>query len=386
MARALRAIGAGLVWAAAACGPGTTVGDVSEIGADTDATDTDATDTAASEVIADVADGDAAPGASAWLEVRGHRITHADGRPFRGRGANLHDERSCSACSFAAREPAGVDRWADELIDGWHATLVRFLLSAKGAPYNEWEQQWRSLSDDPDYLEDVVANVTHMTGKGAYVLVTLFADPTMKTESTDYDSEWPGSAGDTNARYRLLAERFVDEPRVLFGLTNEPHTTRDHAPELAARYASAIATIREIEDVHGSAHHLVVVQAPEGWARDLGYFVDHPLEGDNIVYEIHPYNPAADFERLITTPAQTLPILIGEYGPAFMDESDIRALWALARALDIPHIAWNFHMRCPPNLLEDTATDGCGLAASTGYDFPRTAWGDLLHEELAKPW
>lgn len=47
---------------------------------------------------------------------------------------------------------------------------------------------------------------------------------------------------------------------------------------------------------------------------------------------------------------------------------------------------WVFHMRCPPNMLQDTASDGCGLDASTGYEFPRTAWGDLLHDHLQTPW
>ena len=37
-------------------------------------------------------------------------------------------------------------------------------------------------------------------------------------------------------------------------------------------------------------------------------------------------------------------------------------------------------------MLQDTASDGCGLAAATGYDFPRTAWGDMLMAHLATPW
>jgi hypothetical protein len=321
------------------------------------------------------------------LVVVGNRLQHPDGTPFHGRGANLHDERSCSACSFAPAEPAGVDRWADELIDGWHANFVRFLLSARAAPYNEFEQQWQNLVDDPQYLADIVENVSHMTAKGAYVLVTLFADPTMKPESGEFDSEWPSSAGDTNTRYAALAEAFADDPHVLFGLTNEPHGSADHDAALAAVYADAIAAIRAVEDAHGAPHHIVAVQAPEGYARDLAYFVANPLAGDQIAYEIHPYNPATDFDALIVQPSHTLPIFIGEYGPAgSMTEADVQALWTTAQANEIPYLAWNFHQRCSPDLLQDTASDGCGLAASTGYDFPRTAWGDLLHDHLATPW
>ncbi len=331
--------------------------------------------------------GDGPGPAGAGLVVMGNRIRHADGSPFHGRGADLHDERSCEACSFAPPDPSGVDRWADELIDDWHANLIRFLLSAKAAPYNQYEQQWQNLVDDPQYLADLVENVHHMTGKGAYVEVTLFADPTIKPDDGELDSEWPSSLGDSNTRYAALAAAFADDPRVLFGLTNEPHTTPDHDAELAARYVDAIAAIRAVEDAHGAPHHIVVVQAPEGWSRDLSYFVAHPLAGDQIAYEVHPYNAASDFDALIVQPSQTLPILIGEYGPAgAMTDADVMQLWQVAQANEVPYIAWNFHQRCPPDLLADTASDGCGLDASTGYQWPRTAWGDELYAHMQTTW
>jgi Cellulase (glycosyl hydrolase family 5) len=325
---------------------------------------------------------------SAWLEVHGNRITHADGTPFHGRGVDLHDERSCSACSFNAPNPTGLNRWADEVTDTWHATLIRFLLSAKAAPFNASEVQWMSLVDDPQYLADIVTNVTHMTSKpGVYVEVTVFADPTIKGNTGDFDSEWPSSLGDTNPVYTTLAEAFFDDPQVLFGLTNEPHGSPDHDAALATVYDGAIAAIRAVEDHHGTPHHIVVVQAPEGYARDLTYFVANPLAGDQIAYEIHPYNVAADFDKLIVQPSMHLPVIIGEYGPADpMTDTDIMALWTTAQANEVPYIGWAFHQRCPPNMLQDTASDGCGLDASTGYDFPRTAWGDLLFAQLQTPW
>ncbi len=335
---------------------------------------------------------DGAPGdiaaASEWLDVQGTHIVHADGTPFHGRGTDLFDERQCESCSFMPRDPDGVDRWSDELIDNWHATFIRFLVTAKAAPYNSSEQQWMSLVDDPQFLADIVQNVTHMTAKpGVYVEVTVFADPTIKLENADYDSEWPSSAGDTNPVYSALANAFYANPRVLFGLTNEPHGTADHDAELATRYAAAIAVIRGVEDSHGTPHHLIAVQAPEGYARDLTYFVAHPLAGDRIIYEIHPYNPASDFDSLIVQPSKSLPIMIGEYGPAgSMTDTDIMTLWTVAQQNGVPYIAWAFHARCAPTMLQDTASDGCGLAASTGYAWPRTAWGDLLHDHLATPW
>jgi hypothetical protein len=323
-----------------------------------------------------------------WLQISGNHILLGNGQPFHGRGANLHDERSCEACAFAPRAPDGVNRWADELIDHWHANFIRFLLAAKPAPFNAGELQWKNLVDDPAYLADVVSNVHHMTSKpGVYVEVTLFADDTVKPNTGDADSEWPYSAGDTDSRYAALAEAFFDDPHVLFGLTNEPHGPANRDADLAVAYQRAIATIRAVEDRHGTPHHVIVAQAPEGYARDLTYFVAHPLTGDQLAYEIHPYNPQTDFDKLIVQPAKTLPIIIGEYGIVdAMLESDVQALWSVAQTAGVPYLAWNFHMRCPPNLLQDTAADGCGLLASTGYAFPRTAWGDLLYAHLGIPW
>jgi hypothetical protein len=287
-----------------------------------------------------------------------------------------------------AADPDGVDRWSDELCDTWHASFVRFLLSAKAAPASG-EVQWQDLNDDASYLADIEQNVEHLTAKpGVYVLVTLFEDPTIKPNDGDFDSEFPSSLGDSTPRYQTLAETFVDNPRVLFGLTNEPHTdTAAHEADLAQRYQTAIAAIRAVEDAHHAAHHIVVVQAAEGYARDLTYFIANPLAGDQIAYEIHPYNPQTDFDSLITQPAKALPIIIGEYGPAgTMTTADMQAMWTVAEQDEVPYIAWNFHQRCPPNLLQDTSPDGCGLAAATGYDFPRTDYGNLLYAQLQTPW
>jgi len=324
------------------------------------------------------------------LVVVGNHITYAaTGANFHGRGANLHDVRSCEACSFMPANPAGVDRWSDELVDHWHANFIRFLLSAKAAPFNSSEVQWMNLVDDPAYLADIKDNVDHLTAKpGVYVLVTLFADPTMKDNTGEFDSEWPSSLGDSNTRYTKLAETFADNPHVLFGLTNEPHTdTTQHEAALAAVYQTAIAAIRAVEDAHGAPHHVVIAQAPLGYARDVSYFETHPLTGDQIAYEIHPYNAATDFASLITQPSATVPMIIGEYGEAgAMTISDVQQMWTVAEAAEVPYIAWNFHMRCPPNLLMDTTSDGCGLDASTGYDFPRTSYGDVVFTHLQTPW
>lgn len=314
----------------------------------------------------------------------GNRILLPNGDRFHGRGANLFDTRSCDACTYMAPDVDGLNRWSDELIS-WGATFIRFDLWAL-ADDGGWRQQWQSVVDDPGYLADVKTAVTHMTSHdGVYVMVTVFADPSMKPDNSDYDSEWPTE--DTLPVYEALAGALADDPNVLFALTNEPHGPEANDPELAQRYLDSIDAIRAVEETKGAPEHVVVVQAPQQWARYLDYFVDNPIQRSNIAYEVHVYNPVSDFDALLDEPSKTLPILVGEHGPSqYMSDSDIRAMWERCQTLEIPHIAWSFHHRCPPNLLQDTASDGCGLSASTGYDFPRTSWGDMLYDYLQMPW
>jgi hypothetical protein len=62
-------------------------------------------------------------------------------------------------------------------------------------------------------------------------------------------------------------------------------------------------------------------------------------------------------------PAQTLPVYIGELGPALdMTLADAEACMQRASQLGIPWTAWSMHMRCPPNMLVDQSSGGCGIA------------------------
>jgi hypothetical protein len=331
------------------------------------------------------AGGGGTTGENTGLRVQGNRILTPDGKPFHGRGANLHDMRSCNACTSLDPDVAGLNRWSDELFDNWGANFVRFDLEAY-ADDGGYRKQWKRITDDATYAADVKTAVSHITQKnGVYALVTLFADPSMKPDNGDYDSEWP--TADTIPAYQKIAELFADDPKVLFGLTNEPHGPAANDAELTQRYLDSIDAIRATESANHSPEHIIVVQAPQQWARYLDYYVQNPIQRTQIAYEVHVYNPQSDFDALLTQPAKTLPILVGEYGPSpYMSDGDIQAFWTLVKQLEIPHIAWNFHMRCPPDMLQDTASDGCGLSASTGYDFPRTSWGDSFHAYLATPW
>jgi hypothetical protein len=146
-----------------------------------------------------------------------------------------------------------------------------------------------------------------------------------------------------------------------------------------------VAAIRDVEATAGSPRQVIAVQGTGGWARLIGYYVDHPIAaggGLDIAYETHVYDQQSEFDRLFVGPSATIPVIIGEYGPAAgsMTLDDCRALMALAMELEVPYLAWTFHQRCPPNLLVDNEDD-CG-----GMVLEPTEWGSALIENLATAW
>jgi hypothetical protein len=132
----------------------------------------------------------------------------------------------------------------------------------------------------------------------------------------------------------------------------------------------------------------VAVQGLGGWARQLGYYTTHPITaggGANVVYEVHVYNPAADFAGMYETYSATLPIIIGEFAPAagYMTATDCTALMNSAEAHEIPYLAWQYGMGCPPDLIADrTSQASCGV----GTTLTPSTWGTQLKNRLATQW
>jgi hypothetical protein len=335
-------------------------------------------------VVEDARPADAPPVASSgpWLHVTGNHIYTSDNEIWHGRGANIHDTRSCNACAYNGPVAAEVMRRVDELVDNWHANFMRLDLESYDSAGGR--AHWAGVLDDAGYLADIQAIVAHIAAKpGVYVLLSEWVDPTFTSLG------WPTDA--TRNEWRKLAQTFVDEPRVLFGLINEPQSNFDGAMDADCWTAmnETVAAIRGVEDAAGTPHHIITVQGTGGWARRLDYYVTHPIAaggGDNVAYEVHVYDPTANFAGEWVNPAKTLPVVIGEFGPAsgYMTEDDCKNLIDAARTAEVPHLAWTFHPRCPPNLLVDnTAIDGgCGV----GMKLEPTSWGTLLKDRLAIPW
>jgi endoglucanase len=230
--------------------------------------------------------------------------------------------------------------------------------------------QWQGVLDDAAYRADIQTIVSHVSAKGVYVLLSLWIEPTATA------NELPTAA--TNEVWKKLADMFKSEPRILYGIVNEPHNDTDTNVWNAMN--SAVQAIRDVESQAGTPQHVIAVQGTQQYARVLDYYVTHPItagSGTNIAYETHVYDPATSFAGLFENPGKTIPVIIGEFG-----EQDDDALMQRAEAAEISYIAWAFHQRCPPNLLVDNSSGGCGV----GMTLAPTAFGQKLKDRLATPW
>jgi len=313
---------------------------------------------------------------SGWLYTEGNKIFKANGEIWMGRGANLQDTRGCNACTWSSPDVAEVKRRIDELVDVWGANFIRLTLESY---QQDWGRtHWQGLLQDSEYFDDIKEIVDWIGSKtGVYVLLSLWSEPTFS------EMGWP--TDNTIPIWEKLAETFSDASYVLYGVANEP--TANWNGNLDAQCWEAmnkvVAAIRAVEQRLGSRNHIIAVQGTRAWARRLDYYITHPItagNGENIIYETHVYDTISEFQTLFIEPAETLPVIIGEFGPAsgYMSMDDCRELIIRAESLKIPYLAWTFHMRCPPNLLVDYSNGGCG----TNMPLEPTPWGELLIEYL----
>jgi endoglucanase len=318
-----------------------------------------------------------------WLRVQGNHILTPDGKPFHGRGANLHDTRSCDSCSWEPPHVEEVLRRIDTLVDVWHATFVRLLLESypdRGPGLGR--THYKNVLEDDDYFRDVMRIVGHVGKKrGVYVLISLWHDPSFGPLG------WPTER--TRTEWKKIARALRDMPFVMFGLVNEPEKNDGGLldGEVWTAMNETVSAIRSVEEA--GKNHIVTVQGTREWGRVLDYYVAHPITaggGANVAYETHVYDRPARFDELVTRPSKKLPVIIGEMGTvndksATMMPEDCEGLMDLAEKLDVPWLAYTFHTNCPPNLLVENAGT-CGV----GVPLEPSPWGRIVKERLSKPW
>jgi hypothetical protein len=316
-----------------------------------------------------------------WLYTEGNRIFKPGRTPWMARGVNIHDTRSCNACSWTAPNVNEVLRRIDEAVNIWGAKLLRLNLESYIA--GNGRVQWQGISQDPSYLADI-ERIVHYVGSqytGVYLMLVPWEEPSMT------ENGWPSD--DTRRILSRLVDSFYDAPQVIFAVSHEPKQNIDGSLDAQCwnEMNQAVTSIRDQERQLGPYRHLVAVQGCRSQARDVSYYIDHPIvagNGENILYEAHIYQSAVDFNRTLGNAMMALPMIIGSFGPNsnpsdLMTIEDAQALIQLLEQNQVPWTAWSFHMRCrSTTLLVDQTEGGCGL----NMPLIPTAWGQIIQGVL----
>lgn len=310
--------------------------------------------------------------ADGWLYTQGNHIYAPGGHVWRGRGANVQDVRSCWACDRMPLSEA--KRRNGVLVDEWGANFVRLTMES-------YDNKGNVVADEK-YFRDVLALVHDLGDRpGVYVELALWHDPSIDAK-TGFPSE------KALPIWEKLVAALADYPKVMFGIVNEPIAQDDAGDEAVWRIMNdSVQKIRAVEKAHRGGRHLVSVQGTRAWARDLSYYVTHPIDADggaNVIYETHIYDTEADFRQLLDGPSQVLPVIIGEFGPRpamDMQMQDCVQLIDYAEQHQLPWLAWTFHHNCGPDLLQPTNKDSCGIGMALK---PSAPWGTLVQRNLQK--
>jgi endoglucanase len=219
-----------------------------------------------------------------WLHTRENKIVDETGEVRILRGVNRsgfdYDKTGAGICE---KEIAYI-------CSQWKAQIIRL-------PFN---QDW--IMRDPAYRAFLEVIIGWINNNGAYALLDL-----QWRNTTDKIPPIPDE--EAVSMWRMLAEKYKDNPAVLYDIHNEAHDTsweawRERAGQI----------IEAIQSVHPRA--LIFVSGLD-WAYDLRGWGEKPLPYANIVYSSHPYPFKAEpwaWAKYFGNVADKYPVFIGEFG------------------------------------------------------------------------
>jgi aryl-phospho-beta-D-glucosidase BglC (GH1 family) len=270
------------------------------------------------------------------------------------------------------------------IVAGWGANVIRL-------PFNQdWALQGRGSFSAESYRQALDQVISWAAALGAYTLLDLQwldADTPfgrLSDGSVNRVAPLPNQA--SIELWAALAERYRDEPAVLFDLFSEPHAPlsddqnpmcfvtvdgaieicerRKFGPDHWTRWADKIVTT--IREIHPGA--LAWVSGVD-WGFDLrGVQIDAP----NIVYSAHVYpnRSRRQWRSRFGQPCSGRPLFIGEWGGGAGDLKWGSGLIAYMRGVACGWTAWSW--ADSPKLV---------LNAQMG-DYTPTGFGKLVRSEL----
>jgi endoglucanase len=285
----------------------------------------------------------------------------------------------------------GAQLTADEIrqiVGAWRANVIRL-------PFNQdWVLHGANGHPAGEYLAALDQAVSWASALGAYTVLDLQWLDAVTAYGTTADQNGNASPNhvaptpnpDSITLWQALAERYRDEPAVIFDLLNEPHDPLQDDPnpiweiapdgsavESAARsvgpaqwvpWATRLAS--EIQQIRPTG---IILVGGTDWAFDLrGISVDAP----NIVYSAHiyPNRQQADWPKALQA-SDHVPILVAEWGGTDQDLDFGRNLASTLRQRGLGWAAWSWVDY--PQLVE----------APRAPAYAPTAFGALVRGELS---
>ena len=310
---------------------------------------------------------DAGKGQPAMLHVDGRRIVDANGKELWLQGLSVPSlEWKVDGDAIISSIATGIEVWK--------ANVIR--LPVKG---DFWFGTGKGQTDGGKAYRELVDQAVLASGsRGAWIIIDLhrFRAP------NDQDV----------AFWKDAAERYKDNPTVLFGLFNEPHSitwevwksgglvedAKKPASDALTENKEAVTSFTTcgmqglIDTVRATGAKNAVLVGGLDWAYDLsGVLKGFDLDdkgGNGIIWDTHVYPWKSDWQGKFLEVAKTRAVLVGEVGcdavrydfiPPERFESPYT--WALDMIGCIQQnrlhwTAWAFHPHCGPPMVQNQTT------------------------------
>ncbi|MFH1498507.1 MAG: glycoside hydrolase family 5 protein [Verrucomicrobiota bacterium] len=299
-----------------------------------------------------------AEAASPELKTVGNKIVvAATGEPVLLRGLNVPSlEWNPEGQAFFRLLEGALD---------WNANIIRVPVKSK---YWFGREDTKERGADEAYRWIVDRAIETAAARGAYVILDLHHYRAPDQDAVDF--------------WKDAAERYRNNPAVLFGVFNEAFSTswdvwlnggpveyRDKKADETVRYES-VGMQALVDTIRGTGARNIVIVGGLEWAYDLtGVAAGHEIDqrdGHGLVYDAHIYNWKRDWMGKVMCVADQHPILVGEWGA---DHRDIPGTGTTASTLESPEkwvpaflgfaqkhglhwTAWSFHPRAGPHVID----------------------------------
>jgi aryl-phospho-beta-D-glucosidase BglC (GH1 family) len=274
-----------------------------------------------------------------------------------------------------------------EIVQNWGANVIRL-------PFNqEWCLNGRTGHSAEEYLASIDQMISWAAALGAYTILDLqWLDVetvyglTRDENGVMRENHVPPTPKTPTIRlWTTLAERYQNEPAVLFDLLNEPHDrlTDDvhpiHLVDADGQIVDSDQSIvgpeewvpwatRLVAEVRAIKPNGIIFVGGVDWAFDLRQIrIDVP----NVVYSAHiyPNRDPGDWWKAISG-CNEVPVFVGEWGGTDGDLEFGHRLAGLMRQLGLGWTAWSWadypHLVRPPRAPK----------------FEPTSFGQLVRNEL----